>query len=363
MLTDPWFIHGSFFSHKTGHEVCRSGWTMHANFPLPRAEEGQRKVFHPAPLATLRPDTGASFALYLGSPAMRGQRYLLYKAAGMEFTDKKRKELIENGVKTLYVTDEDAGQYYDYVDRTVGQVLASDTVTPEEKSLVLYETSQSLIKSSFEQPESPLIMSANKKVVAHTVSTITAEPKMLRTMVSMFSFDYSLYSHCVHVSVLGTGLALETGSWSEDEVRNLALGFLLHDIGKCRVSPEILRKPGMLSPFEARQMERHPELGVDLMSQHQTLHPAVMEVIRTHHERLDGSGYPRHLPSSSIPLESRICSVADVFDAFTSHRSYKPAMTGFEALKTILAKMTSELDDEIVHLLVHRLGPNGRRPV
>ena len=336
---------------------------MHANFPLPASVETRKNIFHPAPLATLRPDMGASFELYLGLPGRGGVRYLLYKSADIEFTDKKRRELIENGVKTLYVRDEEASEYYTYVDRTVGQVLASDKISPAEKSAVLYETSQSLIKSTFERPESPLIMSANKKVVAHTVSSITAEPVMLRTMVSLFSYDYSLFSHSVHVSVLGTGLALETESWSPDEVRDIAMGFLLHDIGKSRVSPDILRKPGMLSPFEIRQIERHPELGVDLMSQHPGIRPQAIEIIRNHHERLDGSGYPHHLPSQAIPLESRICSVADVFDAFTSHRVYKPAMTGYEALRTILGKMMHELDDEIVHLLIHRLGPNAGRMV
>ncbi|HEY3295861.1 MAG TPA: HD domain-containing phosphohydrolase [bacterium] len=336
---------------------------MHANFPLTTAIENRKNIFHPAPLATLRPGMGASFELYLGMPGRGGIRYLLYKAAEFEFTDKKRRELIENGVKTLYVRDEDASDYYTYVDRTVGQVLASDQMSPAEKSAVLYETSQSLIKSTFERPQSPLIMSANKKVVAHTVASITADPAMLRTMVSLFSFDYSLYSHSVHVSVLGTGLALETGTWTESEIRDIAMGFLLHDIGKCQVSADILRKPGMLSPWEIRQMEKHPELGVSLMAGHPNMRPEVIEIIRNHHERLDGSGYPRHLPSHAIPLESRICSVADVFDAFTSHRVYKPAMSGYEALKTILGKMAHELDDEIVHLLIHRLGPNATRIV
>ena len=290
-------------------------------------------------------------------------RYILFKGAQTELTERKKRELIENGVKTLYVKDAEAGDYYTYVDRAVGQVLKSEKMSPAEKSAVLYETSQSLVKSTFERPDSPLIMSANKKVVAHTVASITAEPAMLRAMVSLFSYDYSLYSHCVHVSIIGSGLALETGSWKPDDVREIALGFLLHDIGKCRVRADILRKPGMLTAWEIREMEKHPDLGVNLMSEHNAVWPEAIEIIRNHHERLDGSGYPRHLGSQSITLESRICSVADVFDAFTSYRAYKPAMSGYNALRLILEKLTHELDDDIVHLLIHRLGPNARQPV
>jgi HD-GYP domain-containing protein (c-di-GMP phosphodiesterase class II) len=320
-------------------------------------------IFHPAPLATLRPNSGAHFELYLAVPTRAGVQYLLYKAAEIEFTDKKRLELMENGVTTLYVSDQDAGVYYEFVDRTVGEVLRSATVPPQEKSRVLYETSSSLIKSTFERPESPLVMSTNQRVVTHTVSAISAEPAMLRTLVSMFTFDYSLYSHSVHVSVLGSGLLLEMGDATETEVRDLAMGLLLHDIGKCRVPPDIIRKPGLLSPWEIKQIERHPEHGVGLMQHHEVIRPQAIEVIRDHHELLDGSGYPHHLSGKNIPVETRICSAADVFDALTSHRPYKPAMTGYDALRLMLDRMSSKLDDEILHLLIHRLGPNARRPV
>lgn len=325
--------------------------------------ERAKGTFHPAPLATLRPDSGAHFELYLAVPTRGGVQYLLYKAADIEFTNKKRLELMENGVNTLYISDQDAGAYYEFVDRTVGQVLQSSTVPPQEKSRIVYETSQALIKSTFDRPESPLLMSTNKRVVSHTVSAISAEPAMLRTMVSVFAFDYSLYSHSVHVSVLGTGLLLELGEWKEEEVRDIAMGFLLHDIGKVRVPPDIVRKPGLLSPWEIKQMERHPEHGVGLMQHHEVIRPHALEVIRDHHEMLDGSGYPRHLSKKTIPLETRVCSVADVFDALTSHRVYKPAMSGFDALRMMLDRMSSKLDDEILHLLIHRLGPNARHPV
>jgi HD-GYP domain-containing protein (c-di-GMP phosphodiesterase class II) len=328
--------------------------------PAVRRDE---QIFHPAPLATLRPNSGAHFELYLAMPTRAGVQYLLYKAADIEFTEKKRLELMENGVSTLYVSDEDAGAYCQFVDRTVGQVLASDQIEPEEKSRILYETSRSLVKSAFERPESPLLVTTNQRVVTHTVTALAGERSLLRTLVSMFTFDYSLYTHSVHVSVLGTGLLLESGDWTEEDTRDVAMGFLLHDIGKSRVPPDIVRKPGLLSPWEIKQMERHPEHGVGLMQQHEIIRPRALEVIRGHHELLDGSGYPRHLAGQNIPLEIRVCTVADVFDALTSHRVYKPALSGHDALRLMLDRMTSKLDDEILHMLIHRLGPNGRHPV
>jgi HD-GYP domain-containing protein (c-di-GMP phosphodiesterase class II) len=346
----------------TQFAVFRSAMSQDA-FTVQLTPPQAAEIYHPAPLATLRPNTGAMFELYLALPGRPLPRYILYKGAGIEFTDKKRRELMDNGVSTLYVTDAEAGKYFDYVDNAMGQMLTSDTIPPQEKSQILYETTCSLVKSTFDKPNSPLLMTTNKKMVSHTVQAIAADPAMLRTMVSLFAYDYSLYSHSVHVAVLGTGILLETGIGIAKDIPETALGFLLHDIGKSRVSPEILRKPTTLTPWEHKQMERHPDLGVNLMQQHSGISAAALDIIRGHHERLDGTGYPRHLAQRAITPEVRICAVADVFDAFTSHRVYRPAMTGVEAMRTILTTMSHELDDEIVHVLIHRLGPNAKRPV
>jgi HD-GYP domain-containing protein (c-di-GMP phosphodiesterase class II) len=324
------------------------------------AREG---LFHPAPVATLRPESGCHFALYLGVPWRSGQRYILYKAAHIDLSEKKRRELLANGVTTLYVRDDDAGDYYQYVDQTIGQMMVSGKMSPKERSHILYETTQSLVKTTFERPDSPLLISTNRKVVQHTVTALVAEPSMMRTMASLFAYDYSLYTHSVHVSVLGTGLLLETGTHTAEELRDIAMGYLLHDIGKSRVPAEIVRKPGMLTPLETRQMERHPVLGVDLMQHHEAMTPQALGVVRHHHEKLNGNGYPQRLSGAAIPVETRICSVVDIFDALTSHRVYKPALSGYDALRHMFEHMTHELDREIMELLTRRLGPKSTRTV
>jgi HD-GYP domain-containing protein (c-di-GMP phosphodiesterase class II) len=320
-------------------------------------------LFHPAPVATLRPNSGCHFALYLALPWRSGQRYLLYKASHIDLTEKKRRELLENGVTTLYVRDDEAGDYYQYVDHTIGQVLVSDTYSPKEKSQVLYETSHALVQSTFEKPESPVVMAANQKVVTHTVTALVSEPRMLRAMVSLFAYDYSLYTHSVHVSVLGTGLLLEGNNRTTDDLRSIALGYLLHDIGKSRVSAAIVRKAGMLTPWETKQMEKHPEFGVGLMQPHDMMTPEALDIIMAHHEHLDGSGYPRGLEGSALSASVRICSVVDIFDALTSHRVYKPAMRAYDALRLIRERMAAYIDDEILQLLIYKLGPNARTRV
>lgn len=336
---------------------------MYPNAVTAPFKEVQPGLFHPAPLATLPPDSGCHFELYLGLPWRMGRRYILFKAADTELTMKKRQQLMENGVTTLYVRDDDAGVYYEFVDRTIGQVLASEKTSYEEKSKVLYQTSYALVRSTFERPQSPMLIATNEKMVTHTVSMLAAEPTVLRTMVSLFAFDYSLYTHSVHVAVLGTGLLLDSRSHTAETAKNMAMGFLLHDIGKSRVPADIVRKPGMLTPWEIRQMEKHPDFGAGLMQSHETIHPHALEIIQNHHESLDGSGYPRHLTADAQSLETRVCCVADVFDALTSHRVYKPAMRAYDAIQNMMTRMKEKLDQDIVEHLIHQLGPNATRSV
>jgi HD-GYP domain-containing protein (c-di-GMP phosphodiesterase class II) len=315
------------------------------------------RIYHPAPLATLHADKGAHFDLYLGVPTRTGQRYVLYKSAELDLTEQKRIELIERGVKFLYVADEDAGHYFTFVDRTVGEVLNSESSSPEEKSKILYQTTASLVQATFSRPESPILMKTNQTMVEHTVDALAADPALLRAMASTFSLDYSLYTHAVHVATFGTALLLEIMG-PEARVKDAGMGFLLHDVGKCRVPSQILRKSGILTSVEMKEVEKHPDHGVALMRQHGEIGDIALEIIHSHHEKLNGRGYPRRLPPEKLSLETRICTIIDIYDALTSHRTYKPALHGVEALTLMRDKMYDEIDTGLLKQLIQILGPH-----
>ena len=110
----------------------------------------------------------------------------------------------------------------------------------------------------------------------------------------------------------------------EDRMRKLGLGLLVHDVGKLAVPPEILNKPGRLTDDEMDVMKTHPLAGAELLRP-ADLSPLAVSVVRDHHERIDGSGYPAGLDGAQIQEFPRIAAVADVYDAVTSERVYKPA--------------------------------------
>jgi HD-GYP domain-containing protein (c-di-GMP phosphodiesterase class II) len=131
----------------------------------------------------------------------------------------------------------------------------------------------------------------------------------------------------------------------------LRYGFLLHDVGKVGVPEAILNKPGPLDEDEWLIMRMHPEMGVQMVSGINSLHPAV-EVIRSHHERWDGRGYPSGLAGEEIPLSARVFSVCDAFDAMTSDRPYRRALPFDQAVEQIIAGTGTQFDPAMAEAFV-----------
>jgi len=124
----------------------------------------------------------------------------------------------------------------------------------------------------------------------------------------------------------------------------------VHDVGKIIVSPEILEKPGRLNKWEFEEIQRHAAFGARLVAS--LGDPALTAIVRHHHERLDGSGYPDRLRGAEIPLAARIVAVADAFDALTSCRPYREAQSPAAASEVIRAESGTTFDPRVVAAFV-----------
>jgi ribonuclease P protein subunit RPR2 len=152
--------------------------------------------------------------------------------------------------------------------------------------------------------------------------------------------------HAERVAAYAMELARELGI-SLGETAEIEFGFLLHDIGKVAIADAILYKPGSLTEEERAVMKTHPEVGSQIVSGIEFLGPAA-EVVRSHHERWDGNGYPDGLAGEEIPLAARVFSVADVLDALTTKRPYRPASTLAVARKMITEETGRQFDPRVV---------------
>ena len=153
--------------------------------------------------------------------------------------------------------------------------------------------------------------------------------------------------HSARVTTLAEAVARWLG-WPESGLETLRIGGALHDIGKLTVPARILSKPGPLTPEELDRIRTHPVAGARLIEPIDSVRPALPYVLH-HHERWDGDGYPHGLGGVAIPVEARVLAVADAFDAMTSGRPYRHAMSEREALHEVERCAGCQFDPEIAH--------------
>jgi HD-GYP domain-containing protein (c-di-GMP phosphodiesterase class II) len=161
--------------------------------------------------------------------------------------------------------------------------------------------------------------------------------------------DGATAAHCDRTVELAGSIGRRLGLGS-DALRDLGYAARVHDIGKVGVPDAVLRKPGPLDPWEARLMRQHSEWGADLVRGIPGLE-RVAVIVRHHHERFDGHGYPDGLVGAETPLESGILAVADAFVAMTDDRPYRRALSAERVERELLAGRTTQFDPDVVDAL------------
>lgn len=173
-----------------------------------------------------------------------------------------------------------------------------------------------------------------KSLIQHLLTDMKSNEEVATLLTDVYVHDNYVFTHSLNVTLYSLSIGLKLGL-SQKDLEILGLGGILHDIGKMLVPNEILFKPGKLSSEEFSEMKRHATYGFDILRNMQTIPLIVAHCAFQHHERLNGSGYPRGIKSEEIHLFGKILAVADVFDAVTSHRVYRSAMLPHEGLEIL----------------------------
>ncbi|HWR83943.1 MAG TPA: HD domain-containing phosphohydrolase [Candidatus Deferrimicrobium sp.] len=165
--------------------------------------------------------------------------------------------------------------------------------------------------------------------------------------------DQCTRGHTERVSKLATLVAQHLG-WSQVQIHHLIMGCTLHDIGKIGVPDSLLNKSGKFTDEERQWMSHHPEMGLKIIQGIDLFKPAIPYII-AHHERYDGSGYPRRLKGEEIPIEGRLLAVVDAFDAIMANRPYRRGATLQFAISELLAHKETQFDPRIVDTFIDLL--------
>ena len=186
-------------------------------------------------------------------------------------------------------------------------------------------------------------------------------PRVRALMIRLEQRDGSTEEHTRRVAILAAQVGEELRLPATTR-RHLAVGGLLHDIGKLSVPLDILRKPAGLTDEEFAEIKRHPEAGRRLLEELGGFSPTVLDLVSDHHERLDGRGYPRGMTEEELPLHTRILTVCDVYDALVSDRVYRAAWTPEQAFELLREDSGSAFDPRCVAALAKVVGISSAEP-
>jgi putative nucleotidyltransferase with HDIG domain len=313
----------------------------------------------PIHLAVMQPGTLAPVDLYMRAGA--GGDFTLYKAAHMPLTAETRDRLLTRGTEVLYIHKKDQEAYQDYVEENLIAIVRDDLIPYRDACRIVYDSSARVVHDVFDDPRSGRNLKRAETMVEGVVISILKSPGALWEILSLASHDYYTYTHSVQVSVLLVGASRELLDVSDaDLLKRIGHGGMLHDIGKTRISNDILYKPGPLTDEEFEVIKQHPLMGLELVERHRKLPATSAAIVRSHHERYDGQGYPDGVPGDRMRPVARLSKIVDVYDALTTERAYAPARAPYEALK-LMKQLEGQFDAGLLDGFIQFLGPNPPR--
>jgi HD-GYP domain-containing protein (c-di-GMP phosphodiesterase class II) len=310
-------------------------------------------TYIPVNLETIQIGKVREFDLYI----KLGGKIALYHSGGSIFTEELNKKLARKASK-LYIRGEDKSAYHEYIESNLKDLLADPSVSIEHKAAISHASVSQIAESVFQDPEKETLK-RYKSVVSSTMDLILTENDALRNIMKLTSYDFSTYIHSVNVGIFAIALAKDLfGNSNDHNMHELAIGFFLHDIGKCNIPLEVLNKPGPLNDEEWAIMRKHPEMGHEVLVDRNELTEEAKVIVMQHHERNDGSGYPHGLHDEKIHIYSKICCIADVFDALTAKRPYKEPLSTYKALKIMKDEMNDNFEKDFFARFVYIFSQN-----
>ena len=303
-------------------------------------------TYQQVPINTLVPNRRAGIKLFLHTGK---DRFVLFINETDLISATKIEQLKQNRVNHLYLNTGDQQGYLNYVKENLSGILANPNLTDNDKASIIYKTASSITKDLFLRPSAKGIKET-RNLADCMIETISQAPKTSNLLMMITSQDYYTYTHSINVGIYAVSMMHKIRpSISEADLKTVALGFFLHDLGKARIPNSIINKQGALDQNEWQLMQEHPALGAELVQKMGEDNPTVIDIILTHHERGNGSGYPRKLSLQEISIPGKICALCDIFDALTTKRPYKKALSTFEALKIIKNETPEHFEPELLN--------------
>lgn len=293
-------------------------------------------------LNSLPPATSLPFDLYVSIAG----RFVHYLRAGDKLGADKILKFDTKAPESFYILAAERANYQKFIH----DGLLSDQFDIKQKALILRESTMVLVEELFERPDIETALSDARQVVDDFVAFMDSDASAMANLIGLSSHDFYTYNHSLDVSIYSLGLGQAVG-FRGNELHELGLGGLFHDIGKRYVPLDIICKTGPLTEPEWTEMQKHPQYGLLILNEHETP-DNIKACCFEHHESMAGNGYPQKLTAAEIHPMARVVSVADTYDALTTKRSYNDPMKPTDAIALMSGKLATRYDPEVIRALL-----------
>lgn len=276
--------------------------------------------------------------------------------SGVKITDSIKCKLKNLNISSAYILD-------DYSESEIKNIIKPDLKNKAigliretfANATRMHEASKINSTEPIASENDPYINSISQ-LANELIESLLSNTELMYSLVDIRTLDPYTYEHSVNVAinslVIGIGLRMD-----KDQLLDLCMAALLHDIGKVFISKNIITKKGPLTFNEYKLMQDHPQKGYNYLKDNKFINHSSRIAILQHHERFDGNGYPKGLKGNQINLMARIICIADVYDALASDRCYRQAMCANEAMEYIMSNSNTIFDFDLVKLFARIFVP------
>lgn len=295
----------------------------------------------------------------LAKPIFNSSGNVLLKK-GTPLTEALLRRIEENKVYTIYIDD---GYSDQEIDDLIRPELRNKAVQTLKETFQFIEKSNAAkdviglgLKKKLELKSMEKYVQSIKAVSNIIIEEITTNRQLMINLVDIKNLDNYTYEHSLNVAVMSLIVGVEM-KMNHQEVSQLFLGALLHDLGKSLIPKEIVTKETSYTPEETTIMQSHAQLGYDYLKEHYGFPIACKMSVLQHHERFDGTGYPKGVRGANIHRHARIIAIADCYDTLTSDTYQKRAVPPNEALEYIMGSCGTQFDIDIATIFTRKVIP------
>ena len=268
------------------------------------------------------------------------KHFILYSGNGYRWNRDELTELLKKGHENFYIRHRERAKADMYeVIAKIPQIEKQQA--PKERIQSLEQIGAKFVQCLHEGEITEAAVSRAEQISETMVDCIREDSSCIKYLTALADHDYYTYYHSIRVSTYATAIAYSMGLEDDAQLEQIALGGIFHDIGKKNISLDVLNKAGPLTEVEWEMMRSHPKSGHEVVLD-SILTAVPREIILHHHEKLNGTGYPHGLTGNDLLPEVKIATLADIFDALTSSRSYQKRRTRYEGLDFIRHRLLKE---------------------